>query len=44
MNEQLQLILVIFIVMVAVAYTFLKAKKRFTANNASCGGCDKCGH
>lgn len=44
MNEQLQLILVIFIVMAVVAYSFLKAKKRFTAKNSSCGGCDKCGH
>ena len=44
MNPQLQTLIVIVMVAIAAAYIVVKAKKRLTAKNTACGGCDKCGH
>lgn len=44
MNAQMQLVIVILMVLFALVYVSIKAKKRLTAKNSGCGGCDKCGH
>lgn len=44
MNTQLQLFIVINMVAIATLYLISKIKKRLTAKNTACGGCNKCGH
>ena len=44
MNAQMQTFIVMLMVLMALIYVAIKAKKRLTAKIISCGGCGKCGH
>ena len=44
MNAQMQTFIVMLMVLTALVYIAIKAKKRLTAKIISCGGCGKCGH
>ena len=44
MNAQMQTFIVMLMVLMALIYVAIKAKKRLTAKNNSCSGCGKCGH
>ena len=44
MNAQMQTLIVMLMVLLALIYVAIKAKKRLTGKNNNCDGCGKCGH